>query len=116
MKFWRSPAALLTVFHPETTHTGYHSTHKDVKNEGRSDYMDENKWRATKCHARNAAFYTKMHPLRGDRQQASGPYGRLCTNYAQFAAGCAGAEDRMERPRTGIVAQLQDLRSLPDEQ
>src|ERR1019366_6694858 len=80
MKFWRNAAALLSVFHPETTHTGNHSTHKDVKNEGRSDYIYENKARATKCHAKNTAFYTKMHPLRGNRQQSSGPFGRLCTN------------------------------------
>jgi hypothetical protein len=57
-------------------------THKDVKNEGRSDYMYENKARATKCHDRNAAFYTKMHPLHGNRQQSSGPFGRLCTSCA----------------------------------
>ena len=43
MKFWRNAAALLTVFHPETTHTGNHSTPKDVKNEGRSGNVDENK-------------------------------------------------------------------------
>ena len=36
-------------------------THKDVKNEGRSDYVYENKAHTTKCHAKNAAFYTKMH-------------------------------------------------------
>ena len=40
-------------------------THKDVKNEGRTDYVYENKVRATKCHAKNAVFYTKMHPLHG---------------------------------------------------
>ena len=43
MKFWRNAAALLTVFHPETTHTGNHSTPKDVKNEGRPGYVYENK-------------------------------------------------------------------------
>ena len=43
MKFWRNAAALLTVFHPETTHTGNHSNPKDVKNEGRPGYVDENK-------------------------------------------------------------------------
>jgi hypothetical protein len=80
MKFWRNAAALLMVSHPETTHRGSHSTHKDVKNEGRSDYMYENKARATKCHAKNTAFYTKMHPLRSNRQQSSGPFGRSCRN------------------------------------
>ena len=44
MKFWRNAAALLMVFHPETTHTGNHSTPKDVKNEGRPGYVYENKW------------------------------------------------------------------------
>src|ERR1019366_9733932 len=43
MKFWRNAAALLTVFHPETTHTGSHSNPKDVKNEGRPGYVYENK-------------------------------------------------------------------------
>src|SRR5579862_1131849 len=84
MKFWRNAAALLTVFHPEPTHRGNHSTHKDVKNEGRSDYVYENTERATKCHAKNAAFCTKMHPLRGNRQQSNGPFGRLCTNCAKI--------------------------------
>ena len=82
MKFWRNAAGLLMVFHPETTHSESHSSHKDVKNGGRSDYMHENKARATKCHAKNAAFYTKMPTLRGNPQQSSGPFGRLCTNCA----------------------------------
>src|ERR1019366_6187309 len=43
MKFRRNAAALLTVFHPETTHTGSYSTPKDVKNEGRSGKVYENK-------------------------------------------------------------------------
>src|ERR1039458_3294933 len=43
MKSWRNAAAFLTVFHPKTTHTGSHSTPKDVKNEGRPGYVDENK-------------------------------------------------------------------------
>src|ERR1035437_4489164 len=43
MKLWPNAAALLTVFHPKTTHSGNHSTRKDVKNEGRSEYVDENK-------------------------------------------------------------------------
>ena len=43
MKFWRNAAALLTVFHPKTTHTGNHSTPKDVKNEGRPGKVYENK-------------------------------------------------------------------------
>jgi hypothetical protein len=38
----------LTVFHPKTTHTGNHSTPKDVKNEGRSNYVYENKWEMDK--------------------------------------------------------------------
>src|ERR1019366_5977613 len=82
MKFWRNAAALLTVFDPKTTHTGNHSTHKDVKNEGRSDYIYENKSRATKCLAKNAAFYTKTRPSGGNQQQSSGPFGRLCTTCA----------------------------------
>ena len=100
MNFWHNAAALLTVFHPETTPTGNHS-HKDVKNEGRSDYMYENKARATKCHAKNAAFYTKMHPLHVNRQQSSGPFGRLCTN-------CATIRDEIT-PAT-VVTVLKKLR------
>src|ERR1035441_2679336 len=42
MKFWRNAAALLMVFHPEITHTGSHSTPKDVKNEGRPGKVYEN--------------------------------------------------------------------------
>jgi hypothetical protein len=43
MKFWRNAAALLTVFHPKTTHTGSHSTPKDVKNDDRPGNVYENK-------------------------------------------------------------------------
>jgi tetratricopeptide (TPR) repeat protein len=43
MKFWRNAAALLIVFHPKRTHTGNHSTPKDVKNEGRPGKVYENK-------------------------------------------------------------------------
>src|ERR1017187_5762635 len=43
MKFWRNAAALLTVFHPETTHTGNHSNPKDVKNDDRPGKVYENK-------------------------------------------------------------------------
>ena len=82
MKFWRNAAALPMVFHPKTTHCGNHSTPKDVKNEGRPGYMYENKVRATKCHVKNAAFYTKTYPSHGNRQQSSGPFGRLCSNCA----------------------------------
>ena len=56
-------------------------THKDVKNEGRPDYVYENKARATKCHAKYAVFYTKMHPLHVSRQQSSGPFVRRCTSF-----------------------------------
>ena len=63
--------------------------------------MYENKARATKCHAKNAAFYTKMHPLHGKRQQSSGPFGRLCTN-------CATIRGEM-MPAT-VVALLRNLR------
>src|SRR5579862_1617512 len=42
MKFWHYAAALLTVFHAETTKTWNNSTPKDVKNEGRPGYVYEN--------------------------------------------------------------------------
>jgi hypothetical protein len=35
-------------------------SHKDVKNEGRSDYVYENKASTKKSHAKNTAFYTKI--------------------------------------------------------
>ena len=44
-------------------------TLRDVKNEDRPGYVHENKSRTTKCHAKNAAFYTKMHLLGDNRQQ-----------------------------------------------
>ena len=100
MKFWRKAAALLTVFYPQTTHTGNHSSHKDVKNEGRSDYVYENKARATKCHAKNAVFYTKIYPSHDNRQQSSGPFGRSCTNFATIRGELT--------PATG-VALLENL-------
>ena len=43
MRFWRNTAAPLMVFHPKTTHTGNHSTPKDVKNDGRPGKVYENK-------------------------------------------------------------------------
>jgi hypothetical protein len=72
MKFWRNAAALLTVFHPETTHTGSHSTPKDVKNEGRSGYVHENTGNDDKMSGYKTGFCTKMHPWRKNRQQSVG--------------------------------------------
>ena len=39
-------------------------THRDVKNEGTSGDVYENKGRETKCTHINTAFYTKMHEFR----------------------------------------------------
>jgi hypothetical protein len=51
-------------------------TSRDVKNGGTSGDVHENKARTTKCHAKNAAFYMKMGPLRENRQQSVGLFGR----------------------------------------
>jgi hypothetical protein len=51
----------------------------DVKNEGRSDYVYDNKAHTTNCHAKNAAFYTKMHQVLSNRPQSSGRFVRTCT-------------------------------------
>jgi hypothetical protein len=36
---------------------------RNVKNEGTSGDVYENKASTTKCHAKNAAFYTKIHRM-----------------------------------------------------
>ena len=63
MKFWRNPAALLMVFHPETTHTGNHSTPKDVKNEGRPGYVYENKVMMDKMSEIISDICARLKPL-----------------------------------------------------
>jgi hypothetical protein len=47
-------------------------THRDVKNEGTSGDVYENKWMETKCTPINTAFYTKMHGLRDNERQSIG--------------------------------------------
>src|ERR1035437_9016588 len=63
MKFWRSAAALLTVFHPETTHSGNHSTPKDVKNEGRPGKVYENKGAMDKMSERMSDICARLKPF-----------------------------------------------------
>jgi hypothetical protein len=63
MKFWRNAAALLTVFHPETTHTGNHSTPKDVKNEGRPGYVYENKRVIDKMPETISDIFARLKPF-----------------------------------------------------
>jgi hypothetical protein len=58
----------------------------DVKNEDRSGDVYENKAETTKCHAKNTAFYRKMHQLRFNRQESGGVFGRTCTDAPQFWA------------------------------
>ena len=53
-------------------------THRDVKNEGTSGDVYENKGRATKCTHINTAFYTKMHQFRDNGRQSIGLFGRKC--------------------------------------
>ena len=57
-------------------------THRDVKNEGTSGDVYENKGLATKCTHINTAFYTKMHELHGNERQSMGLFGRTCADHA----------------------------------
>src|ERR1039458_5475168 len=63
MKFWRNAAALLMVFHPETTHPGNHSTPKDVKNEGRPGKVYENKGASDTMSEIISAICTRLKPF-----------------------------------------------------
>src|ERR1019366_3102895 len=63
MKFWCNAAARLMVFHPKTTHTGSHSTPKDVKNEGRPGYVYENKGTTDKMSEIISAICARLKPL-----------------------------------------------------
>src|ERR1035441_4385921 len=95
-------------------------THKDVKNEGRSDYVYENKARATKCHARNAAFYTQMHQLHGHRHQSSERFVRTCTGSA-INRGNAALEQLIDLLVKNLLLLCREpafpvcLRQQPDE-
>jgi hypothetical protein len=57
-------------------------THRDVKNEGTSGDVYENKGQETKCTHINTAFYTKMHELRDNERQSIGLFGRTCADHA----------------------------------
>src|ERR1035437_9072607 len=63
MKYWRNAAALLTVYHPETTHCGNHCTPKDIKNEGRSGKVYENKGAMDKMSERMSAICAGLKPF-----------------------------------------------------
>src|ERR1035441_3025521 len=63
MKFWRNAAGLLTVFYPETTHTGNHSNPKDVKNEGRPGKVYENKGPMDKMSETISAICARLEPF-----------------------------------------------------
>jgi hypothetical protein len=57
-------------------------TLRDVKNEGTSGDVYENKRKGTKCLVTNPASYTKMHPSHANRQQSVGLLGPTYTSYA----------------------------------
>jgi len=57
-------------------------TLRDVKNEDRPGYMYENTGNDDKMSGEKTGFYTKMYPLREDRQQSVGLIGRNCTSHA----------------------------------
>jgi hypothetical protein len=73
MKFWRNAAALLTVFHPETTHTGNHSTPRDVKNEGRPGYVYENKWTSDRMSETISGICARLKPFLQEIGLSSSP-------------------------------------------
>jgi hypothetical protein len=73
MKFWRNAAALLTVFHPETTHTGNHSTPKDVKNEGRPGKVYENKGARDKMPEIISGICARLEPFLQKIRVSSSP-------------------------------------------
>src|ERR1039458_1015089 len=85
MKFWRNAAALLTVFHPETTHTGNHSTRKDVKNDGRPGYVYENKRAMDKMPETISAICARLKPflqkIRVSEQGSSPNNGKVPRTY-----------------------------------
>ena|SRR5208282_1633633 len=57
-------------------------TLRDVRNEGTSGDVHQNKGDGTNCLAKDRAFYTKMHQLSDDRQESCGFSARKCTDYA----------------------------------
>ena len=63
MKLRRNAAALLTVFHPKTTHTGNHSTPKDVKNDDRSGKVYENKGAMDKMSETISGICARLEPF-----------------------------------------------------
>ena len=56
-------------------------TQRDVKNEGTSGDVYENKEETTKCLVTNSASRTKMHQSGPNREQSAGLLGRRCTDY-----------------------------------
>jgi hypothetical protein len=56
--------------------------HNNVKNEGRSDYVYENKWKSTKCTPINPGSYTKMHHSLNSQAAIDRLFGQKCTNYS----------------------------------
>jgi len=46
--------------------------HKDVKNEDRTDYVYEKKWRMTQCPRINTIFWPRMHRFRDNGRQSMG--------------------------------------------
>src|ERR1019366_2589641 len=101
MKFWRNAAALLTVFHPETTHTGSHSTPKDVKNEGRPGYVDENKGTSDKMSETISDICARLNPFSQKIGVSSPPNGSKVPRSYRTAGG---AESLNLRLCTGWLA------------
>ncbi len=56
-------------------------TLRDVKNEDRPGYVHDNTGNHNKMSSFKTGLYSKMHPLREDRQQSVGLMGRECTSH-----------------------------------
>jgi hypothetical protein len=57
-------------------------TLRDVRNEGTTGDVHENTGDGDKMSSEKHGFYTKMHPLRPNRQESVGLFGGKCMGYA----------------------------------
>jgi len=122
MKLRRDPATRLTPLDPNKNPSGNHSTPKDVKNEGRSGNVYENKWSRDKmpekmsdiC-ARSAAFSQIISDF--DRQFAGN-----CTLGTRFLRSCANQAREPIQPfspsarraaRPGVAVPLPSPPAMP---
>jgi len=80
---------------------------EDVKNEGRSDYVYENKWKSTKCTPINTALYRKRPIFSDNRQNSVGLLSQTNTDWvinpSEGGARTGSSTHPIKRPiATGI--------------